>query len=239
MRRIRRTRRSVPLLAACLLGLAGAVPAQAAAVSETGYRYWSFWEGEDGSWVYATQGPGTARPSDGDVLGFRFAVSTGTPDAAQPRGEASFAAVCQDGDGGEGGGSGDRVAVVIDFGTAADAPDGASPPEPRSVCAPLSEGATAAEVLAEVAEPLRYSPEGLLCAVGGYPETGCAERVEVEDDGEPSGEDAGADAGEPAGSAADGGGGDGGGSGAAVAAGVAVVALLAGAALWRARARRA
>jgi hypothetical protein len=37
--------------------------------------------------------------------------------------------------------------------------------------------ATAAEALAAVAKPLRYDNQALLCAITGYPRTGCGEQV--------------------------------------------------------------
>ncbi|MGQ4364861.1 SCO2322 family protein [Streptomyces sp. SAS_272] len=162
-------------LSLVLTGTAGVVgaagPAQAA-----GYRYWSFWDRAGDRWTYATQGPSTARPADGDVQGFRFAVSADSQDASQPRGAASFAAICartpaQDG--------AKRVGLVLDFGTAADAPGGETPPSPspRTACARVSPDATTAEALAAVAKPLRYDTNALLCAIAGYPETGCGEQV--------------------------------------------------------------
>ncbi|MEU2909272.1 SCO2322 family protein [Streptomyces massasporeus] len=162
-------RRALLLLLASLLLCAGAGQAQAA-----GYRYWSFWERDGEHWVYATRGPSLARPSDGDVQGFRFAVSEDSADAARPRGEADFATICaktpaQDGR--------KRVALVIDFGTPADAPEGETPPAARTACARVSPDATTAEALAAVAEPLRYDTNALLCAIAGYPEKGCGERV--------------------------------------------------------------
>ncbi|WP_033822490.1 SCO2322 family protein, partial [Kitasatospora sp. MBT63] len=80
------------------------------------------------------------------------------------------------------GGGRKRVAVVLDFGTAADSPPGAldagqSPPAPRTACASVPSGATSAEVLAAVAPPLRYDSAGLLCAIAGYPRAGCGEPV--------------------------------------------------------------
>ncbi|NEA17447.1 SCO2322 family protein, partial [Streptomyces halstedii] len=111
------------LLVAAALTVLGAGNAQAA-----GYRYWSFWEGGTGTtWTYATQGPSLVRPDDGTVQGFRFAVSEDSQDAARPRRAPDFAAICagtpaQDGR--------KRVALVIDAGTAADAPDGETPPAP-------------------------------------------------------------------------------------------------------------
>ncbi|MFF1441881.1 SCO2322 family protein [Streptomyces sp. NPDC058295] len=165
------TRRSAALvLAALLLSLTGAVQSAQAA----GYRYWSFWDRSGDGWTYATQGPSTARPADGDVQGFRFAVSADSQDASQPRGAASFAAICAktpERDGTK------RVALVIDFGAAADAPSGETPPSPRTACARVSPDATTAEALASVAKPLRYDTNALLCAIAGYPETGCGEQV--------------------------------------------------------------
>ncbi|GAA2522853.1 MULTISPECIES: SCO2322 family protein [Streptomyces] len=163
-------RRTVVLLLAALLPLsAGAGQAQAA-----GYRYWSFWERDGGAWTYATQGPSLVRPSDGDVQGFRFSVSEDSADAAKPRGTADFATLCagtppRDGK--------KRVALVIDFGTPADAPSGETPPAGRTACARVSPDATTAEALASVAGPLRYDADALLCAIAGYPEKGCGEQV--------------------------------------------------------------
>ncbi|WP_353942298.1 SCO2322 family protein [Streptomyces sp. HUAS MG91] len=164
-----RAARLLLVLLTAVLGLAVAAPAQAA-----GYRYWSFWESDGGAWTYATMGPSQSTPSDGDVEGFRFAVSADSKDATKPRAAADFTAVC--GDTAAQGGK-KRVAVVVDFGTAADAPDGETPPKARSACARVGEDATAAEALAAVAKPLRYDSSALLCAISGYPKSGCGEQV--------------------------------------------------------------
>ncbi|MFF5443404.1 SCO2322 family protein [Streptomyces sp. NPDC012888] len=170
-------RRLAPALAAVLvvplLSVLSAAPAQAA-----GYRYWSFWDGGTGGpWKYASQGPSTARPADGEVLGFRFAVSQdAAAEAARPRAAADFAAVCGTTPAAEGR---KRVALVIDFGVQADAPSGEAPPQagPRTACAQVAPGATAAEALAAVAKPLRYDSAALLCAISGYPSQGCGDQV--------------------------------------------------------------
>ncbi|EFL31770.1 secreted protein [Streptomyces viridochromogenes DSM 40736] len=162
-------RRAVLLLLAPLLLCAGAGQAQAA-----GYRYWAFWEREGDHWVYATQGPSTSRPSDGGVQGFRFAVSEDSADAARPRGEADFDTICAKTPARDGK---KRVALLLDFGTAADAPPGETPPPTRTACAQTSPDATTAEALASVAKPLRYDTNALLCAIAGYPEKGCGEQV--------------------------------------------------------------
>ncbi|MFI5629355.1 SCO2322 family protein [Streptomyces sp. NPDC051664] len=157
------------LVLGAVLTLFGAGTAHAA-----GYRYWSFWEGKGTGWTYATQGPSLVRPDDGAVQGFRFSVSEDSQDSAKPRRAPDFAAICADTPAKDGT---KRVALVIDPGTAADAPDGETPPAPRTACAQVAEDASAAEALASVAKPLRYSSEALLCAISGYPASGCGEQV--------------------------------------------------------------
>lgn len=206
-------------LGALLLLLGSSGPAHAAA-----YRYWSFWERDGSAWAYATQGPSTARPADGEVQGFRFAVSRDSSDAVQPRGAADFASICGDtaAQGGE-----KRVALVIDFGTAADAPEGETPPKARTACARVPDDATTAEALASVAKPLRYDTNALLCAIGGYPVRGCGEAVD-------SGADTATDTHTDSGAESE----EGEGPSVGLFVGVGAVAVLGGAAVWRARRRR-
>jgi len=212
------------LLGAVLLAVLGAGPAQAA-----GYRYWSFWESSGTGWTYATQGPALARPDDGSVQGFRFAVSEDSQDAARPRQAPDFAAICADTPAEKGR---KRVAVVIDPGTAADAPDGRTPPAPRAVCAVVAPDASSAEALASVAKPLRYNSTALLCAISGYPATGCGEQVSGGTRPAPSGS---ADATAPA--SAEASGDSGGGPSAGVFIGAGAVLVLGAAAVVRARRR--
>ncbi|MFI9598538.1 SCO2322 family protein [Streptomyces sp. NPDC004069] len=203
-----------PLLAAALLLVAGAGQAQA-----TGYRYWSFWDRDGGKWVYATEGPSTARPSDGDVQGLRFAVSEDSQDASKPRGTADFEAICAKTPARK---DSKRVALVLDFGVQADAPTGETPPKPRTECARVPSDATTAEALAAVAKPLRYDTNALLCAIAGYPRKGCGEQVAA-------GTGAGA---QPAGDEPSKG------PSVGLLAGGAAVVVVAAAAVWQARRRR-
>ncbi|MFF5160005.1 SCO2322 family protein [Streptomyces sp. NPDC000348] len=209
-------RRATVLFLAALLPLsAGAGRAQAA-----GYRYWSFWEQDGTAWTYADQGPSLARPADGDVHGFRFSVSEDSADAAKPRGTADFGTICAKTPAADGR---KRVALVIDFGTPADAPSGETPPSGRTACARVAEDATTAEALASVAKPLRYDTNALLCAIAGYPEKGCGEQVSAEQPPAPAEERTEPD--------------DSGGPSVGLAAGIAVVALLGAAAVWQTRRR--
>ncbi|MFD4654191.1 SCO2322 family protein [Kitasatospora sp. NPDC058444] len=207
----------LPLLGAVLL-LASAAPAHAA-----GYRYWSFWRGaEGGSWAYQQQGPAVAVPPDGAVDGWRFALSPdGGQDAATPRTAGSFADICAATPAQEGH---KRVAVVLDFGTAEDAGSAAAVPEQRTACASVTPRATSAEVLAAVAPPLRYDTNGLLCAIAGYPKAGCGDQVGAAGADRPGTDATSNDHGS--------------GPDVGLIAGGALVAVLAGGAVWQARRRR-
>ncbi|GAA0701388.1 hypothetical protein GCM10010193_65300 [Kitasatospora atroaurantiaca] len=167
-------RRTAAVLAAAvlaiLLPLLAAAPAQA-----TGYRYWSFWKWSDSAWAYQQQGPAVYVPQDGGVDGWRFAVSPdGGRNAARPGTGGDFATICAATPAQPGR---KRVAVVLDFGTPADAPSGEAPPAPRAACAAVPATASSAEVLAAVVPPLRYDTNGILCAIAGYPRTGCGDTV--------------------------------------------------------------
>ncbi|MFJ7147950.1 SCO2322 family protein [Streptomyces sp. NPDC100445] len=207
-------RRAVPVLVAVALLSCSAGPAGA-----TGYRYWSFWERTGGHWAYATQGPASVRPDDGGVQGFRFAVSADSADASRPRGTADFAAVCAGTPAKPGT---KRVGLVLDFGTPADAPSGEHPPAPRTACARVAPDATTADALAAAAKPLRYDTNALLCAIAGYPRKGCGEQTSA----------GGGTASDGGGEASDGG------PSLGLPIGAAVVAALAGAAVWRTKRRR-
>ncbi|NGN69234.1 hypothetical protein G5C51_35780 [Streptomyces sp. A7024] len=195
-----------------------ATPAQAASA----YRYWSFWETKGSTWSYATKGPAIARPADGDVVGFRYAVSEDSGSAAKPRTKPSFDTACADTP--AAGGGKKRVAVVIDFGTPKDAATKATPPKPRTDCATLPEDGTAAEALALAAKPLRTGSDGLICAIAGYPKSGCAETVdtEAEKKTKPAAEDKQDDGGPSVG----------------LFAGAAAISILAAATIWQLRRRR-
>ncbi|THA83360.1 SCO2322 family protein [Streptomyces sp. A0592] len=215
-------RRRLPAAALALgivLALLAAAPALAA-----GYRYWSFWDGAaGGQWSYASQGPSLARPADGSVQGFRFAVSKdAATEAAKPRAAADFEAVCGATAPAEGR---KRVALVIDFGVQADAPSGEVVPQeaPRTACAQVAPEATTAEALAAVAKPLRYNSAALLCAISGYPQHGCGEQIAETGAAQASAE--------PSGSA------PGGGPSAGLLVGIAAVAVLAAAGVWQSRRR--
>jgi hypothetical protein len=162
-------RRAAALVAALMVGTAlvwaGAAPAQA-----TSYRYWTYWSGDSGSWAFSPIGA-ARRPPNGAVEGWRFEVSQASTSSQPPRTPASFAAVC--GDTAPGSGN-KRVALVIDYGTAADAPPGEHPPSGIvTTCVEVDAAATGYDVLGSQASIRAQS--GLVCGIGGYPATGCGD----------------------------------------------------------------
>ena len=117
----RRTAASLLVTALAGAGIAmAAVPAEAAT---SAYRYWSYWYAGPAAtaWTYGPIGPAGHPVVDGAVEGWRFVVAAPNPDAPPPRHSAStaFKDICA----GTARPTGKvRVAVVVDFGTAADAP---------------------------------------------------------------------------------------------------------------------
>lgn len=222
--------RAVLVLVACALALAGGVSPAAAGE----YRYWSYWQADGGPWRYATVGPGGSQPADGAVEGWRFLVSA-EREGSPPRSAAVFDEICR---GAKRSAGQKRVAVVIDYGTPADAPEGEQPPNPRTACTVVADNATGADVLAATAEP-RFGNDALLCAIDGYPRTGCADPLGVSDGSAAEGgreAAAGGDRNVPR--ARPGGVTDDGGTRSGLLVGIALVLGLGAAAAWRARTAR-
>lgn len=163
----------VAAVVAALMAMAFATPVHA----ETAYRYWSYWLVQDGRWVFAQEGPATRLPADGTVEAWRFAISTQSGDPAlAPSLDAStaFDEVCGQTAAAEGS---KRVAVLVDFGTSADAPNGSTPPASLASCASVDADATSMRALSSAFD-LRIE-DGLVCGIDGYPATGCAEIVDT------------------------------------------------------------
>lgn len=162
---------------ACALAAAAIAFAVSSAgpASATDYRYWTYWSGTAGGWTFSSVGPASAVPADGDVEGWRFAVSRGVRgQGAEPRiaARAAYRQFCGDQPAASGK---KRVAVVFDFGTAAEAPTAQAPPAPRGTCVEAPDSATGAAILSQAATV--RSDDGLVCAIGGYPQGECAPAV--------------------------------------------------------------
>ncbi len=164
------------LLTTCLVAvvvLFGAGPAQA----QSGYRYWSFWQIEDGQWRYSQIGPASVTVADGDVHGWRFGISTQDGSVApKPRTDPGqvFERICGTTSASDGN---VRVAVLIDPGEQDIAPFGEQVPSAQPACAVVPEGSTGATALSTVSE-LRIK-DGFICAINDYPSSECAVSVDV------------------------------------------------------------
>lgn len=140
-------------------------------------RYWSYWNGSDGAWSYATQGAGTTIPQAGDVEAWTFVVSEGMTDAGGPPTrdprrvwlEACGTVASNQGQ--------KAVAVVLDFGTADIAPAGETPPGTRTECAVVDAGATGFQILSAVADV--RADGGFLCGIDGFPREECAPIIDA------------------------------------------------------------
>lgn len=75
----------------------------------------------------------------------------------------------------DGGVDGWRFAVSPDGGRNAARPGTGG--DFATICAAVPATASSAEVLAAVVPPLRYDTNGILCAIAGYPRTGCGDTV--------------------------------------------------------------
>jgi hypothetical protein len=159
----------ITLLTAALATMALAAPAQAAA-----YRYWSYWQGDTGTWVAAPTGPGDYTLVDSDVQGWRFTITTDTP-STPPDNPPVFADLCPDLAAAGATAGQVRVAVVIDAGYTADAPEGQTPPADVVSCVTVPEGSTGNQALA--AAGAVTDQDGLICSINGYPEGECGSEV--------------------------------------------------------------
>jgi hypothetical protein len=157
------------LLAGLTVG-ATAVPAAA----EDGFRYWNYSHLEGDAFVFAQTGPGDYTPEDGDVEGWRYGTST-VSQGIFPRvdlAETDFETVCGDTEAAK---DEKRGAVMIDYGTRADAPTGADVPAPVAECAVVPADANGLQTLRVVADV--RTDGAMLCGINGYPAQGCGEPV--------------------------------------------------------------
>jgi hypothetical protein len=148
------------LVTALVLGLVWALAAPASADATA---FWGYWQADGAKWAFAQTGPASTHPKDGAVEGWRFAKSSGES-GTPPRDAPDFAKVC--GSTPEKSGT-KRVAIVIDYGEAADAPAGAAPPAAKTSCATVPENATGSDVLAKVARP-QSDKSGLICSIDTF-----------------------------------------------------------------------
>jgi len=138
------------------------------------YRYWNFWTQNATSWSFSPVGPASTNPAEGSAQAWRFDASSpsvpGVAPADSPK--AVFERACADvmpivGT--------KRVAIVIDSGDPALAPDGETPSAPVAYCAVGKVDTNGYDLLKTIVE-LR-TDNGLICGISGYPANECAAPV--------------------------------------------------------------
>ena len=158
------------LLSGLLVVAGTAGPAQAA----DGYKYWNYFHVENGKYVFAQTGPADFQPKDGSVEAYRYGLSS-TAAGIQPRTGATTYTVDDICKGVQAKQGQKLVGVLLDYGTAADAGSGQTPPEPRAACAAVPTNANGQQVLDAVAD-VRVEKQ-LTCGIDGYPVKGCSVTV--------------------------------------------------------------
>jgi hypothetical protein len=137
----------------------------------TTYRYWTFWTPEGDSWAFSPLGSASTNPIEGSAQAWRFDATSpsvpGVPPADLP--SEVFERACSDVTPIVGT---KRVAIVIDSGDPALAPDGETPPSPTAYCAVGKLDTNGYDLLKTVVE-LR-TDNGFICGISGYPVSECA-----------------------------------------------------------------
>ena len=165
--------RVLVIVAAFMVAAAGLV-AMSGTAHAAAYRYWTYWQGGTGTWTFATAGPAAVIPLDGSVEGWRFAVTTTAGLATDaPSTDPSFDTICA---ATPAQADRKRVALVIDPGIAAAAPEGQIPPPETKTCIVAELDATGYQVL-RAATTVR-TDGGLICAIDDYPTGECAPVVD-------------------------------------------------------------
>jgi hypothetical protein len=144
------------------------------AASDTGYRYWGYYQAKPGesNWTTAMTGP-TVEIADGSVEGWAFtfageAINTGAPKAAP-----DFENIC--GSTAPVAGS-KRIALVVEFGPDAIAPEGEIAPKAFDKCVVLPKQATGFDLLTEATE-IRSNASGMVCSIAAFPKKECSEEA--------------------------------------------------------------
>ncbi|MDQ1747945.1 MAG: hypothetical protein QOD07_2208 [Frankiaceae bacterium] len=155
------------LLAVALLFVA--FPA-ASSSATTYYDYWGYWHKppRKTAWEYSKVGPSGYRLVEGSqVEGWRFAVGTASSSDPKPRPtDVSYDHYCA----GKNTSSTYRVLLVVDYGTQSGAPNG-----PVYSCYGFDSAVTGFDVLTQ--QHSERDSGGLICAIDGYPKSGCGEVV--------------------------------------------------------------
>jgi hypothetical protein len=139
-----------------------------------GFKYWNYFHVKGGKYAFATTGPSGFKPPNDSIEAYRYGLSS-TAAGLAPRAAATTYTI-KDLCAGQRAKPGEkRAGVLIDYGTAADAANGTTPPKPRGACAVVPTAANGQQVLDAVAK-VRVEKQ-LVCGIDGYPAQGCSVTV--------------------------------------------------------------
>ena len=168
---LRRPAGALTVLLLALLFVAGTARTADAA---DGYKYWNYFHVEGGKYVFAQTGAADFTPKDGTVEAYRYGLSSTAAGLAPRTDPATYTVekICK----GTKAEQGQKlVGVLLDYGTAADAESGETPPKPRAACAAVPTNANGQQVLDAVAD-VRVENQ-LTCGIDGYPVKSCSVTV--------------------------------------------------------------
>ena len=160
------------LLLALSIGSLGNPIANAA--SDTGYRYWGYYQAKPGEskWTTAMTGP-TVNIPDGSVEGFAFTFAGDVINTGAPKATPNFESIC----GGTAAVAGNkRIALVVEFGPKVIAPKGEKAPKAFSKCVVVAKKATGFDVLSK-ATKIKSNASGLICSIAAFPKNECSEKA--------------------------------------------------------------
>jgi hypothetical protein len=146
--------------------------------AESAWRYWSYWQLNDGVWEMAMTGAADVAVEDGQVQGWRY-ITAGIEVGAEfaPRTDETFETICADVPAKDGIA---RVALVVDYGDASDysnETDAQAVPPTQTACVEVAAGDPSSVLLSSAFESREEG--GMVCGVNNLPSTGCGEEVEI------------------------------------------------------------
>jgi hypothetical protein len=170
---MKKLKKVIPILLLVLsIGSMGNPIAQAA--SDTGYRYWGYYQAKPGesTWTTAMTGP-TVNIADGSVEGWAFTFAGEVINTGAPKAAPDFEKIC----GGTAAVAGKkRIALVVEFGPKVIAPKGERAPKAFTKCVVLPMKATGFDVLAK-ATKIRSNASGMICSIAAFPKKECSEKA--------------------------------------------------------------
>jgi hypothetical protein len=132
------------------------------------YKYWSLWEGQNGSWEASQTSASEMKLKEGSVMATKYVETEEALTAADtPTQPTEYQTLCPDSP--DSGNGTVNVAVVLDYGDSTLTPEAESTPQSETVCVAVPEPATGATALSEAAI-VSATSDGFITTINGYPD---------------------------------------------------------------------